>query len=73
MTIEAEDFVEQFLAESIHHRHHDDEGRNPEHDPEEREPRNDRDESLLAPRPQIAQRQHPFERRESVGSGLLSH
>ena len=34
---------------------------------------NDRDESLLAPRPQIAQRQHPFERSERAGAACLAH
>ena len=73
MAVEAEDLVEQFLAEAVHHRHHDDQRRDAEHDAEEGEPGDDRDESLLAPRPQVAQRQHPFERREGPGPGRLAH
>ena len=71
VAVEAEDLVEQFLAEAVHHRHHDDQRRDAEHDAEEGEPGDDRDEALLAPRAQIAQRQHPFEGREgavAVGS-----
>jgi hypothetical protein len=49
------------LAEAVHHRHHDDQRRDAEHDPEEREAGDDRDESFLAPRAQVAQRQHPLE------------
>jgi hypothetical protein len=37
MAVEAEDLVEQFMAEPVHHRHHDDEGGDAEHDAEERE------------------------------------
>ena len=73
MAVEAEDLVEQFLAEAVHHRHDDDEGRNAEHDAEEREPGDDRDESLFAPRPQVAQRQHPFERCEGPCPGRFAH
>ena len=68
VAVEPEDLVEQFLAEAVHHRHDDDEGRDAEHDAEEREAGDDRDESFLAPRAQIAQRQHPFECGESAWS-----
>ena len=64
MAVEAEDLVEQFLAEAVHHRHDDDQRRHAEHDAEEGKAGDDRDEAFLAARPQIAQRQHPFERRE---------
>ena len=73
MAVEAQNLVEQFLAESIHHRHDDDQGRNAEHDAEERKAGDDRDKSLLPPRPQIAQRQHPFEGAKGVGSGRIGH
>ena len=62
MAVETEDLVEQFLAEAVHHRHHDDQRRDAEHDAEEGKSRDDGDKSFLAPRAQIAQRQHPFER-----------
>ncbi len=74
MAVEAENLVEQLAAKAVHHRHDDDQGGDAEHDAEEGESGNDRDESLLAPRPQIAQRQHPFERREGprpIGLGHL--
>ena len=61
VAVEAEDLVEQLLAEAVHHRHDDDERRDAEHDAEERKAGDDRDKSFLAPRAQIAQRQHPFE------------
>ena len=73
MAVEAEDLVEQFLAEAVHHRHHDDQGGDAQHDAEEGEPGDDRDESFLAPRPQIAQRQHPLERREGPRPVGLGH
>jgi len=34
MAVDAEDLAEQFLAEAVHHRHDDDERRDPEHDAE---------------------------------------
>src|SRR5450631_3748903 len=73
MTVEAENLVEQFLAETIHHRHHDDEGGDAQHDAEEGEPGDHRDESFLAPRPQVAQRQHPLKRREGPRPVGLGH
>ena len=73
MAVEAQDLVEQLLAEAVHHRHHDDEGGDAEHDAEEGEPGDHRDESFLAPRPQVAQRQHPFERGEGPRPVGLGH
>ena len=73
MAVEAEDLVEQLLAEAVHHRHDDDQRRDAEHDAEEGEPGNDRDESFLAARAQIAQRQHPFEWRERGSASRLAH
>ena len=55
---------EQLGAETVHDRHHDDQRRDAEHDAEEGEDGDDRDEAFLAARAQIAQRQHPLERRE---------
>ena len=60
VAVEAQDLAEQFLAEAVHHRHHDDERRDAKHDAEEREGGDDRNKSFLAPRSQVAQRQHPF-------------
>jgi hypothetical protein len=73
VAIEAQDLVEQLDAEAIHHRHDDDQVRDPERDAEEREQRDDGDESFLAPRQQVSQRQHPFERREGPGPGGVAH
>ena len=73
MAVEAEDLVEQFLAEAVHHRHDDDQRRHAEHDAEEGESGDDGDEAFLAPRAQVAQRQHPFEGSEGMGPGRLGH
>ena len=73
MAVEAEDLLQEFVAESVHHRHDDDQGRHAEHDAEEGEAGDDRDESLFAPRAQIAQRQHPFERRKGPRAVGLGH
>ena len=73
MAIESENFVEQFLPEAVHHRHDDDERRNAEHDAEEGESGDDRNESFLAPRPQVAERQHPLERGKGPRPLGLAH
>ena len=73
VAVEAEDLVEQFLAEAVHHGHHDDQRGDAEHDAEEGEPGDDRDESFLAARAQIARRQHPLEGRERRGLDGLGH
>ena len=74
MAVEAQDLVEQLLAEAVHHRHHDDERGDAQQDAEEGEAGDDRDEAFLAPRPQVAQGQHPLERSERPGidGGQLS-
>ena len=73
MPVEAEDLVQQFLAEAVHHRHHDDQRGDAEHDAEERKPGDDGDEAFLATRPQIASGQQPFEGRKRWGSNWLAH
>jgi hypothetical protein len=73
MAVEAEDLLEQLVAEPVHHRHHDDQGGHPEHDAEEREPGDHGNESLPPARPEVAQRQHPFEGSERPGGGRLGH
>jgi hypothetical protein len=73
VAVEAEYLFQQLLAEPVHHRHHDDQRCNAEHDAEKGEPGDDRDESLFAPRTQVAQRQHPLERGEGMSAGRLSH
>ena len=73
MAVEAEDLVEQLLAETVHHRHHDDQRRDAEHDAEERKAGDDRDEAFLAARAQIAPGQHPLEGRKRRGSDWLAH
>src|SRR6266568_631439 len=73
MAVEAQNLVEQLLAETVHHRHDDNQGGHAEHDPEERKSGIDRNESFLPPRPQVAKRQHPLERSERMGAGRLTH
>jgi hypothetical protein len=64
MSVEAENLVQQFLAEAVHHGHHDDQRGDAEHDPQEGETSDDGDETFLATCPQIAPGQQPFEWRE---------
>ena len=73
MAVEAQNLGQQLLAKAVHHRHDDDQRGDAQHDAEEGEPGDHRDESLFAPRPQIAQRQHPLERSERVRAGRLGH
>ena len=73
MAVEAEDLVQQFLAEAVHHRHHDDQRGDAEHDAEERKAGDDGDKTFLATRPQIASGQQPFERRKRRGAECLVH
>ena len=61
MAIEPENLVKQLLAEAIHHRHHDNEGRHSNGEAEERDRGDERNKPLAPPRAQIAHRQHPFE------------
>ncbi len=61
VSVEPENAADQLGAEPVHHRHHDDQGRDPERDAEQREDRDDRDKALGPPRPQIAERDHPLE------------
>src|SRR6202043_2297656 len=71
--VKAEYLVEQLLAKSVHHRHHDDERRNAEHDAKKRESRIDRDESFLPACAQIPQRQQPFEWSKGMRAARLAH
>ena len=64
MAVEAEDAAQQLGAEAVHHRHDDDERGDAERDAEQREDGDDGDEALLAPRAQIAERDHALERAE---------
>src|SRR6185312_7070813 len=73
MAVNAENLAQKLMPEAVHHRHDDDERRHAEHDAEEGEPGNNRDESFFAPRPQVAQREHPFVRRKGTSPGGLSH
>ena len=72
MAVEAEDAADQVGAEPVHHRHHDDQGGDPERDAEQREDRDDRNKAFLPPRPQIAERHHPLEGTEDHASEALS-
>ena len=67
VAVEAQDLVEQLLAEAVHNGHHRYQREHAEQDAEEREAGQHRDEALTAPCPQVAQRQHPFEGREGSG------
>src|ERR1700732_4949297 len=73
MPVEAENLVQQFLAEAVHDRHHDDQRGHAEHDAKEREAGDDGNEAFLAARTQIASRQQPLEWRERWGSNWLAH
>src|SRR3984957_19377940 len=73
MPVEAENLVQQFLAEAVHDRHHDDQRGHAKHDAKEREAGNDGNEAFLATRTQIASRQQPLEWRERWGSNWLAH
>jgi hypothetical protein len=56
MPVESENLVEQFLAETVHDGHHDDQRGHTEHDAKKGEAGNDGNEAFLATRPQIASR-----------------
>src|SRR4030088_1813201 len=73
MPVEAENLVEQFLAEAVHDGHHDDQRGDAEHDAEERETGDDGNKTFLATCPQIASGQQPFEWRERWGSNWFVH
>ncbi len=72
MAVETKDAAEEVGAKTVHHRHDDDQGGNPEGDPEQRKDRDDRDETFLPPRPQIAKRDHALECAEDHAGGTLS-
>jgi hypothetical protein len=73
MAVEAENLVEEFLAKAVHHRHDDDQRRHAEHDAGEGKAGDHRDEAFLAPRAQIAPRQHPLKGSKGRRSGGLAH
>src|SRR5882757_6033838 len=73
MAVKPQNLVEQFLAEAVHDRHDDDQRGDAEHDAEERKAGDDGNEAFLAPRPQIAPGQQPFEWRKRWGSNWLAH
>src|SRR3984893_17263459 len=73
MPVEAENLVQQFLAEAVHDGHHDDQRGHAEHDAEEGEAGDDGNEAFLATPPQIASRQQPLEWRERWGPNWLAH
>ena len=64
MAVETEDAADQIGAEAVHDRHDDDQGGDAERDAEQREDGDNRDEAFLPPRPQIAERDHPFKSAE---------
>ena len=64
VAVDADDLVEQFVPEAVHHGHDDDQGRHADADAEERETRDLRDEGARPAAAQIAQRHDPLEGRE---------
>src|SRR4029078_2921742 len=73
MPVQPEDLVQEFLAKTVHHGHHDDQRGDAEHDAEERKAGDDRNEAFLATRAQVTSGQQPFEGRKRRGSGCLVH
>src|ERR1700759_1853994 len=73
MAVKPQNLVQQLFAKTVHHRHHDDQRGDTEHDAEEGKAGDDGNEAFLAPRPQIAPGQQPFEWRKRWGSNWLAH
>jgi hypothetical protein len=67
MAVHPQDAAHEFLAEAVHHRHDDDQGRHAQGDTQEGEAGDNRDETLLAAGAQVAQGHHPFEGTEDHG------
>ena len=61
IAVQAEDLGEQFLPETVHHAHHDDERCHAERDADEREDGDDGDEPLAAAGTQVARRDFTLE------------
>ena len=64
VTVEPKDLVEQLLAEAVHDREHDNQGRDAEHDAQHAEEGDDGYAALLAPGPKVAKGEQPFEWRK---------
>ena len=64
VAVDPENARDEFDAETVHHRHHDDQRRHAQHDAEEGEAGDDGYVGLLAPCPEIPPRDHALERRE---------
>ncbi len=64
VAVEADHLLHQIVAEAVHHRHDDDQRRDPEHDAEEGEAGDHRDRLLRVAGAQVAERHHPLERGE---------
>src|SRR5258708_6779212 len=73
MSVEAENLVQQLLAEAVHDGHHDEQRGDAKHDAEEGESGDDGNEAFPATCAQIASRQQPLEWRERWGSDWLAH
>src|SRR5258708_6892922 len=73
MSVEAENLVQQFLAEAVHEGDRGGEAGGGENDAEEGETGDDGNKTFLATCPQIASGQQPFEWRERWGSNCLAH
>ena len=60
MTVQSKDASQQFGSETVHHRHHNDEGRDTKHYAEKREPGDDGDKPSCRFCPQIAKSHQTF-------------
>jgi len=60
MAIQADDFVKQFGAETVHHAHHHDQRSDAEHDRDQTDTGNEEDKPLPLARQQIAFCDDPF-------------
>ena len=68
VAVKADHLLHEVMPEAVHHRHDDNERRDPEHDAEEGKPGDDRDRLLRVARAQVAERDHPFEGARTAAS-----
>ena len=71
MPIQAQNPPKQFMAEAIHHAHHNDQRRDPKRNADQGENRNHRDKAFPLPRTQIAEGDHTLKSVEHAGSAAL--
>ena len=66
MAVDAQDLVQEFCAETVHHSHHHDQRCDAQHDADKGKAGDDGNERFLAAGAQIAQRDHPLEGRKGA-------